>query len=54
MRVKMLVAQTVTAEGSSTTYLAGHYYLLPDEVALGLVDAGVAEFDGVESGDGEE
>lgn len=46
MRVKMTHSHTVQAEGSSTTFLADHFYLLPDDQALALVEAGVAELEG--------
>lgn len=46
MRVKMLQSRTVVTEGSSTTYLVGHFYLLADDVALALVEAGDAELEG--------
>lgn len=46
MRVKMINAKTIAGDGSSTTYLADHYYILSDELAETLIDGGDAELDG--------
>lgn len=53
MRVKMTQSHTIAAEGSSTTYLADHFYLLPDDQALELAAAGVAELEGAGADDEE-
>jgi len=44
-RVKMVRSRTITDEGSSTTYLADHFYLLSEDLALELVTDGDAELD---------
>jgi len=38
-RVQMTKSRTETSDGSKTTYMAGHFYLLPDDVADAFVAA---------------